>query len=225
MNQPEDLNEESMLSYINEKPVKGQIVGYVRVSSADQNIARQLDGVEVNKTFIDKISGSTRIKDRPELKNLFDYVRAGDVVVIHSFDRLARDLDILIDLIKLLNSKGVALQSIKENITFNGSNNPMDKFILHIFGAVAEFQRSLIKEAQREGIEKRKKLKLYKGRKPKLTEEQQEALKIIIKEKNSSIEKYKSIKWKKVADEFKVSEPTLMRYIKKLKNDLDTKEK
>lgn len=95
MNQPEDLNEESMLSYINEKPVKGQIVGYVRVSSADQNIARQLDGVEVNKTFIDKISGSTRIKDRPELKNLFDYVRAGDVVVIHSFDRLARDLDIL----------------------------------------------------------------------------------------------------------------------------------
>lgn len=225
MHQLNDESPSEMLSYINEKPAKGQTVGYIRVSSADQNIARQLDGVEVNKTFVDTISGSTKIKDRPALKNLFDYVRTGDVVVIHSFDRLARDLDILIDLIKSLNARGVALQSIKENITFNGSNNPMDKFILHIFGAVAEFQRSLIKEAQREGIEKRKKLGLYKGRKPKLSDAQQVELKNIIKEKNVSIESYKKIKWKDIAEKFQVSEPTLMRYIKKFKIDLSAQEK
>ncbi|WP_311963701.1 recombinase family protein, partial [Acinetobacter baumannii] len=89
------------------------------------------------------------------------------------FDRLARDLNILISLIQQLNDKGVALKSIKEDITFNGANNAMDKFILHIFGAVAEFQKSLIAEARQEGINKRKKLGLYEGRTPPLSEEQQ----------------------------------------------------
>lgn len=217
MNPSNDELELETLSYLKEKQAKGQTVGYIRVSSADQNTARQLDGIELNKKFVDKISGSTRIKDRPALRDLFEYVRAGDLVVIHSFDRLARDLDILIDLIKSLNSKGVSLQSIKENITFNGSNSPMDKFILHIFGAVAEFQRSLIKEAQREGIAKRKKAGLYKGRKPKLDETQIAELKQIIIEKNSSIEAFKKIKWKAIAKKYEISEPTLMRYIKKIK--------
>lgn len=210
------LNE---LAYLDEKPSIGQIIGYIRVSSVDQNIERQLDGIEVNKTFVDKITGSSRLKDRTELKNLFEYVRAGDVVVIHSFDRLARDLEILIELIKKLNDKGVSLRSVKENITFNGENSPMDKFILHIFGAVAEFQRSLIREAQREGIANRKKKGLYKGRKQALSQEQQIELKSIIMTKNSSIKNYKEIKWAAVAKKFKISEPTLMRYIKKLKTN------
>ncbi|EHU3033142.1 TPA: recombinase family protein [Acinetobacter baumannii] len=216
MQHPEDDQTLDIISYIEEKPAHGQTVGYIRVSTTDQNTIRQLDGVELNKTFVDKISGSTGIKDRPELKKLFEYVRAGDTVVIHSFDRLARDLNILISLIQQLNDKGVALKSIKEDITFNGANNAMDKFILHIFGAVAEFQKSLIAEARQEGINKRKKLGLYEGRKPSLSEEQQEALRARIKEKNSSMENYKKIKWSAVAKEFKVSEPTLMRYIKKL---------
>ncbi len=117
MQHPEDDQTLDIISYIEEKPAHGQTVGYIRVSTTDQNTIRQLDGVELNKTFVDKISGSTGIKDRPELKKLFEYVRAGDTVVIHSFDRLARDLNILISLIQQLNDKGVALKSIKEDIT------------------------------------------------------------------------------------------------------------
>lgn len=147
---------------------KGQSVGYIRVSSVDQNTERQLDNLNLDKVFIDKMTGST--KDRPELQRMIEYVRQGDIVYVHSLDRLARNFDDLLDIINQLNQKGVIFKSLQENITLDGvNNNPMDMLILHIFGAIAQFNRSLIREAQREGIAKAKAKGKYKGRKPALS--------------------------------------------------------
>ncbi|UNU73373.1 recombinase family protein [Moraxella nasovis] len=195
---------------------KHQIVGYIRVSSLDQNTERQLDGVTLDRVFIDKITGST--KNRPQLNAMLDYVRFGDTVIVHSLDRLARNLEDLLDIIKQLNDKGVIFQSLKENVKFDGSSpSAMDKLILHIFGAIAEFNRSLIREAQKEGIAKAKQRGAYKGRKPALNKTQVKELKDIIESKNNSIENYKELTLPKIADQFGVSLPTINRYIKKIK--------
>ena len=87
---------------------KGQSVGYIRVSSVDQNTERQLDNLNLDKVFIDKMTGST--KDRPELQRMIEYVRQGDIVYVHSLDRLARNFDDLLDIINQLNQKGVILK-------------------------------------------------------------------------------------------------------------------
>lgn len=192
-------------------PNKAQTVGYVRVSSDGQNIDRQLDGVEIDKVFIDRVSGSK--KNRPELNRLLEYVRDGDTVVIHSLDRLARDLGHLIEITKKFNDKGVTLRSLKENLFFDArSSNPLNQFLFHVIGAVAEFNRSLIREAQKEGIEKAKKRGVYKGRKPSLSDEQVQKLRDFIAEKNKSAENYKSMKWKDIAVDLGVSESTVFRY-------------
>lgn len=121
--------------HIGKQKQKVQVVGYVRVSSTDQNTDRQLDGVALDRIFTDKMTGST--KDRPQLKAMLDYVRYGDTVVVHSLDRLARSLEDLISIINQLNQKGVSFKSIKDNLTFDGINNsPMDKFFAHLGGGV-----------------------------------------------------------------------------------------
>ncbi|OBX76248.1 hypothetical protein A9308_08925 [Moraxella atlantae] len=193
---------------------KGQSVGYIRVSSIDQNIERQLDGLNLDKVFIDKMTGST--KDRPELQHMIEYVRQGDTVYVHSLDRLARNFDNLLDIIKQLNKKGVIFKSLKENLTLDGlNNNPMDILILHIFGAIAEFNRSLIREAQREGIAKAKKRGVYKGRKSVLTPERIAIIEELLTQKESSIDEYKKISYQKIADTAGVSIATLNRYLNK----------
>lgn len=209
-----------LIQHIEQLPeTKTQVVGYVRVSSEDQKFDRQLDGINLDKVFSEKISGGRR--DRPELNRLIDYVREGDTVVVHSLDRLARDLGNLIEIAKRLNDKGVVLKSLKEGLVFNvNSQNPMDKFLFHVMGAVAEFNRSLIREAQREGIERAKKRGVYKGRQPKLNPAQLARLREIVLEKNASLDNHKRIKWSDVALEFGVSEPTLFRYIKQVKLSL-----
>lgn len=138
-------------------------IGYKRVSSADQNTARQLDGIEVDKEFTDKVSGKDT--DRPALKEMIEYAREGDTVIVHSIDRLARNLSDLKSLIDRLNKKGVAVSFIKENLTFTSdSSNPMNTLMLHMMGAFAEFERSMINERQREGIKAAKDAGKHLGR-------------------------------------------------------------
>ncbi|MFC0821247.1 recombinase family protein [Moraxella marmotae] len=196
---------------------KSQTVGYIRVSSTDQNTERQLDGITLDRTFTDKMTGST--KQRPQLQAMIEYVRQGDTVIVHSLDRLARNLEDLLQIMDQLHQKGVVFKSLKENLTLDGLNpQPMDKFLLHILGAVAEFNRSLIREAQKEGIAKAKEKGKYKGRKPALNNKQIKELKQIIDAKNSSIDEYKKLTLPKIAERFGVSLPTLHRYIAKIKS-------
>ena len=148
----------------------GQHVGYVRVSTVEQNTARQLDGVQLSKTFTDKISGKSI--DRPQLQLCLEYVREGDTLHVHSMDRLARNLEDLRRLVRELNAKGVRVQFHKENLIFTGEDSPMSNLLLSMLGAVAEFERALILERQREGVAIAKAAGKYKGGKPKLGPEQ-----------------------------------------------------
>lgn len=145
-------------------------VGYRRVSAFDQNTERQLEGVKLDKVFTDKASGKDT--KRPQLQAGLEYLREGDLFVIHSMDRLARNLDDLRRIVLDLTKKGVHVQFVKENLTFTGEDSPMATLLLSLLGAVAEFERSMIRERQREGIELAKKKGVYKGRKPSLTPEQ-----------------------------------------------------
>ena len=141
---------------------KGQRVGYVRVSSDDQNVSRQLEGVPLDRTFTEYASGKNT--ERPELKAMLEYVRQGDIVIVHSLDRLARNLLDLKRLVVGMTDRGVAVQFVKENMTFEKTGNPMNNLLLSILGAFAEFEREMILERQREGIKIAKKAGKYKGR-------------------------------------------------------------
>src|ERR1017187_9281248 len=142
-------------------------VGYIRVSSLDQNTERQLEGVQLDKVFTDKASGKDTA--RPQLQAALEYLREGDILLAHSMDRLARSVDDLRKIVLDLTKKGVHVQFIKENLTFTGEDSPMSNLLLSLLGAVAEFERSMIRERQREGIALAKKAGVYKGRKPSLT--------------------------------------------------------
>ena len=149
--------------------MKGQRIGYVRVSSFDQNPERQLEGVEVDRTFIDKASGKDT--NRPELDELTNFVREGDTVVVHSMDRLVRNLDDLRRMVHQFTKRGIRIEFIKESLTFTGEDSPMATLMLSLMGAFAEFERTLIRERQREGIELAKKRGAYRGRKKALSPE------------------------------------------------------
>lgn len=148
----------------------GQHVGYVRVSSLEQNTARQLDGIQLNKIFTDRVSGKST--DRPQLQLCLEYVRDGDTLHVHSMDRLARNLEDLRRMVRELNAKGVRVQFHKENLVFTGEDSPMANLLLSLLGAVAEFERALILERQREGVAIAKAAGKYKGGKPKLNQSQ-----------------------------------------------------
>jgi DNA invertase Pin-like site-specific DNA recombinase len=145
-------------------------VGYVRVSSEDQNTVRQLDGQELDKTFTDKASGKDT--KRPQLTACLEYLREGDVLVVHSMDRLARNVDDLRRIVKELTGKGIQVEFVKEHLVFTGEDSPMSNLLLSLLGAVADFERSMIRERQREGIALAKRAGVYKGRKPSLTGDQ-----------------------------------------------------
>jgi len=183
--------------------MKGQLVGYVRVSSEDQNTDRQLEGVTIDKTFTDKLSGKD--VNRPELQRMLEFVREGDQVVIHSMDRLARNLDDLRKIVKDLTAKGVKVQFIKESLIFTGEDSPMSNLLLSLLGAVAEFERSLIKERQREGISAAKKKGVYLGRPRLMDHNQVEEL----KRRAADGEKRAGL-----AREFGLSRETLYKYLR-----------
>ena len=148
----------------------GQRIGYVRVSSFDQNPERQLENISLNKVFTDKASGKDT--KRPELEALLAFVREGDTVVVHSMDRLARNLDDLRRLVQMLTKRGIRIEFVKEGLHFTGEDSPMANLLLSVMGAFAEFERALIRERQREGIALAKKRGAYRGRKKALSPEQ-----------------------------------------------------
>lgn len=139
-------------------------IGYIRVSTVEQNTARQLADVKLDKVFIDKCSGKNR--DRPQLKALMDYVRSGDVVHAHDISRMARNIRDLQDIIEALNGKGCSVRFQKEGLQFTGdAKDPMQRLMLQMLGAVYEFERDMLLERQKEGIEKAKLAGKFKGRK------------------------------------------------------------
>lgn len=146
-------------------------IGYVRVSSADQNVERQLTDQQLTVTFTDRASGKNA--DRPQLQALLaGNWPKGSVVVVHSMDRLARSLTDLLQIVERLTERGVHVHFVKEAKTFRGgdSNDAMDVLLLSMLGAVAQYERALIRERQAEGIIKAKERGVYKGRKKKLTD-------------------------------------------------------
>jgi len=181
----------------------GQHIGYIRVSSLDQNPERQLEGVAVDRVFTDKASG----KDvrRPQLDNLIAFVREGDTLVVHSMDRLARNLDDLRRLVQQLTGRGVRIEFVKEHLTFTGEDSPMANLMLSVMGAFAEFERALIRERQREGIALAKQRGAYGGRKKSLSPERAAAL----RKRAAAGEKKAAL-----AREFGISRETLYQYLR-----------
>ena len=153
-----------------ERIISGQRVGYTRVSTLDQTTGRQLDGIQLDRIFTDRLSG----KDlhRPQLDAMIGFVRDGDTVLVHSMDRLARNLDDLRSTVRTLTGKGVRVEFVKEQLTFSGEDTAMATLLLSVMGAFAEFERALLLDRQREGIALAKQRGAYRGRKPSLNSEQ-----------------------------------------------------
>ena len=183
--------------------MQGHRIGYIRVSSFDQNPERQLEQVEVSKVFTDKASGKDT--ERPALEELLAFVREGDTVVVHSMDRLARNLDDLRRLVQQLTKRGVRIEFVKECLTFTGEDSPMANLLLSVMGAFAEFERALIRERQREGIALAKQRGAYRGRKKSLSLEQ-----VLELQQRASNGEQKA----KLAREYGISRETLYQYLK-----------
>jgi len=143
--------------------MSSQKIGYVRVSSSDQNPDRQLQELKLDKKFVDIITGS-KLK-RPSLDACIEYVREGDTLYIDSIDRLARNLRDLQEIVKIIVAKGVTVKFVKENLSFSSTEvDPIANLTLHLMGAFAEFERNMIRTRQREGIDLAKKLGKPTGR-------------------------------------------------------------
>ena len=181
----------------------GQRIGYVRVSSFDQNPERQLENISLNKVFTDKASGKDT--KRPELEALLAFAREGDTVVVHSMDRLARNLDDLRRLVQMLTKRGIRIEFVKEGLHFTGEDSPMANLLLSVMGAFAEFERALIRERQREGIALAKKRGAYRGRKKSLSPEQVADLR-----QRAAAGDQKAA----LAREFSISRETLYQYLR-----------
>ncbi len=181
----------------------GQRIGYIRVSTLDQNPDRQLEGVQVSKVFIDKASGKDT--QRPQLEALLSYVREGDTLVVHSMDRLARNLDDLRRMVQQLTGRGVRIEFVKESLAFTGEDSPMANLLLSVMGAFAEFERALIRERQREGISLAKQRGVYRGRKKALSESRIEELRRRVEAREPKAA---------LAREFGISRATLYEYLR-----------
>ena len=182
-----------------------QLIGYVRVSSQGQNTARQLAGMKLDKEFVDKVTGSNM--DREKLKECIMYAREGDTVIVESIDRLARNLLDLQEIIKTLNKKGAKVQFVKENLTFTGESDPMSTLMLQMMGAFAEFERSMIKSRQRDGIEAAKKAGKHLGRPHKIDNK----FRNVVNDKIKSCQSIRSI-----AKEMGVSRTTIYKVMEQI---------
>lgn len=183
-------------------------LAYIRVSTIEQNEQRQIEAMQkynIEKWFIEKVSAKDT--NRPKLQELLDFAREGDIIHIHDFSRLARSTKDLLDIVELLNNKGVVLISNKENID---TGTPTGKFMLTMIGAINEFERTNLLERQREGIAIAKREKKYKGRK---------AITIPNFEENYKRYLKREINKTKLAKELKISRPTLDKLI----NEYQTK--
>jgi DNA invertase Pin-like site-specific DNA recombinase len=182
--------------------LQGQRIGYVRVSSFDQNPERQLEHIQVGRLFTDKASGKDT--QRPQLDALLSFAREGDTVVVHSMDRLARNLDDLRRLVQALTQRGVRIEFVKESLAFTGEDSPMANLMLSVMGAFAEFERALIRERQREGIALAKQRGAYRGRKKSLPSERIAELRRRVAAGEAKAH---------VAREFGISRETLYNYL------------
>src|SRR5688572_19865921 len=183
--------------------MNGQCIGYVCVSTLDQNPERQLEGVTFDHIFTDKASGKDT--SRPQLEALLKFVRIGDTVIVHSMDRLARNLDDMRRIVQSLTSRGIHIQFLKENLTFTGEDSPTANLMLSVMGAFAEFERALLKERQREGIALAKQRGAYRGRKKALSLEKVNELR-----QRVQLGHKKSL----LAKEFGISRETLYQYLR-----------
>lgn len=195
--------------------MNGQRVGYKRVSSTDQNLARQLEGIQLDRVFPDKLSGKNA--DRPKLQEMLEYIREGDTVFVHSLDRLARNLLDLHDIVKAITDKKASVTFVSENLTFTGDDSPLAVLLLQVLGAFAQFQRMLIREAQREGIAIAQRDGVYKGRKKKLTTDDVATILQRIKDGYSDGQ---SPNLSQIARDFGVSRKTLYQYLNESKAEL-----
>lgn len=187
---------------------KGQMVGYVRVSTIEQNTARQdeqLKDLKLDEIFTDHASGKD--VDRPQLQAAMKHLRKNDTLIVYSMDRLARNLDDLRKIVKELTGRGVAVQFIKESLTFTGEDSPMSNLLLSVMGAFAEFERSLIRERIKEGIAAAKQRGVYKGRKPSL--DTARVSELVARDKANGHKKRSTL-----AREFGISRETLYQYLR-----------
>jgi len=187
--------------------LQSQRVGYVRVSTVDQNTDRQLENITADKVFVDKVSGKD--VNRPELQAMVSYVRAGDTVVVHSLDRLARSMVDLRSIVEQLVAKGVSVEFVKERLYFSKDkkDSPTDTLMLNILSSFAEFERALIRERQQEGIKIAKANGAYRGRKKALAPSQVEGLHARVSSRQGTVAE--------VAKELGISRTTLYEYLGK----------
>lgn len=180
-------------------------LGYKRVSSIDQSTERQLENIKLDRVFEDKLSGKDR--NRPQLDALLSMIREGDVLHIHSMDRLARNTRDLLNLVSEITEKGCKVIFHTEHLTFEpNKNDPYQQLMMTMLGAVAQLERSLILQRQKEGIAIAKSKGKYKGGKNKLSSEQVVELKELAKEKSITA----------LAKQFGITRPTCYSYLKSI---------
>lgn len=182
-------------------------IAYVRVSTIEQNEARQIESLnkyDIDKWFIEKVSGKDT--NRLELQNMLDYVREGDTVYIHDFSRLARSTKDLLELVEFFSNKGIGLVSTKENLD---TSTPTGKLMLTMIAAINEFERMNLLERQREGIAIAKRQGKYKGRKEVKISNFED---YYVKYKNRELNK------SQLAKKLNISRPTLDKLIRKLED-------
>ena len=182
-------------------------IGYIRVSTAEQNTNRQLDGEQLTVVFTDKASGKNA--DRPQLQAMLaGNWPEGSTVVVHSMDRLARSLTDLLHIVEQVTQRGINVQFVKEGKMFRGgeASDPMDKLMLSLLGAFAEYERTLIRERQREGIAKAKERGVYRGR-PKRVQDAERIAQIVAEA--TAVGANKS----RIAAKHGISRDTLYKYL------------
>lgn len=178
-------------------------IGYVRVSTEEQNEARQVEALQklgVQKIYIEKKSGKNL--DRPVLQEMLDFIREGDTVYVHDLSRISRSLTDLLNLVELLQKKKVHFISNKEQVD---TTTPTGRLFLSIVGAINEFERTNLLERQREGIAIAKRVGKYKGRKPRTLDHVAELYNMWIRRDKSKAE---------IARDYQISRPTLDRLFK-----------
>ena len=181
------------------------LIGYARVSTIDQNLNLQIDALQkvgCENLFTDQISGSA--KSRPQLDQALNFLRSGDTLVVWRLDRLGRSLRHLIELVTELQERGVGFRSLTESMDTTTSGG---KLIFHIFGALAEFERNVIRQRTKAGLEAARARGRKGGRKPALSDKQQEVAVKLYHEKAHTA--------KEICRIMGISKPTLYSYIKK----------